>query len=389
MNDTVISSAPAATQTATRTTNATPDVRPTNPQASVAADGFKASLQKSLSASLAEAFPPANRPADVNGSGSEPSPESNTAAPESATSPAPADDAPNVATPAGETAETLPDAPESSDAANLTKALKAERAEKKRIRQELAQLKAQLKNGPTPETDTPETPERAAAGETAKRSPQEEVKHLTNVVGRIKGWLRTAQADPERVVAELKALNMPVTHESVNDWLATQLDTYGDQLMDAKVEERFAREVNGYQERNTRQTAEQAAAQWVPELENPDSPEAQRFAELQSKHPGLADDPLATALLAAAVLGFKAIEGKGKAAPATPAKPAANGAAMILPKRNGTPRPTVDGNAPVNGDVAVSAPTLLARYATSGSDGDKNAFKRVYGLGLLGRMVRK
>lgn len=388
MNDTVIASAPAATQTATRTpTNGTPDVRPTNPQASVAADGFKASLQKTLSASLAEAFPPVTRPAAPADSGTEPSPETPETAP--ATTPPPtAEDAPNVPTPAEDTAEP-PEAPEASDAANLTKALKAERAEKKRIRQELAQLKAQLKTAPAPEAAAPETPERATEG--AKRTPQDEVKHLTNVVGRIKGWLRTAQSDPERVVAELKALNMPVTHDSVQDWLSAQLDTYGDQLMDAKVEERFAREVNGYQERNTRQTAEQAAAQWVPELENPDSPEAQRFAELQSKHPGLADDPLATALLAAAVLGFKTIEGKGKSTtpPAAPARPAANGAAVILPKRNGTPRPAVDGAAPVNGDVSVSASQLLQRYATSGSDGDKSAFKRVYGLGLLGRMVRK
>lgn len=345
-------------------------------------------LKQTLSASLAKAFqttsPEASLPTEQGSSSTETdgltheTPETNLAP-----------TAPNVST-EGDDGDAAPAAPApNGDASNLSKALKAERAEKKALKAQLKALQEQLKAKPAEPDDAAETVRRPETPET-ETSPKQQVQHLTKVVGQIKTWLRTARTNPDAVVAELTRLNMPVTTETVEAWLEEQRDAYSDQLMDAKVEERFEREATGYQARNLKQTAEQAAAQWVPELADPDSPEAQRFAELQSRHPGLAEDPLATALLAAAVVGFKAIEGKAKpAASATPASKAATAAApVILPKRNGTPRPTTDGAAAPDGQATITPAQLLNRFAETRDEKDAAAFKRVYGMNLLGRMVR-
>lgn len=371
-----------------------------NPLPVASSTAMVAGLKNSLSASLAKAFPttsPEAAPPDEQGSSS-PDAAATTVSeipdPSDVSPTAETDAAPNVSTgdadaSTDETAEHGPDGVAGAPS-GLTRALKAERAEKKALKARLKALEAQLAT--RPEADATETAPARPATEPAQRTPQQEVQHLTQVVGRIKGWIRTARNNPDQVVAELSRLNMPVNAETVDTWLDEQLGQYGDQLMDAKVEERFQREAQGYQSRNIRQTAEQAAAQWVPELEDPESAEAQRFAELQSRHPGLAEDPLATALLAAAVVGFKHIEGKaGKPATNGTAAPRANGAAaaaVILPKRNGASKPTVDGAAAPSGEVTVTAPQLLNRFAQTRDDKDKAAFTRVYGLNLLNRMVR-
>lgn len=369
-----------------------------NPLPVASSTALVAGLKNSLSASLAKAFPttsPEAAPPDEQGSSS-PDAAATTVSeiPETSdASPTPdAADAPNVSTGDAEASaeDTADHGSDGAAPSGLTRALKAERAEKKALKAQLKALQAQLAN--RPEADAPEAAAARPTTEPAQRTPQQEVQHLTQVVGRIKGWIRTARNNPDQVVAELTRLNMPVNAETVDTWLDEQLGQYGDQLMDAKVEERFQREAQGYQSRNIKQTAEQAAAQWVPELEDPESAEAQRFAELQSRHPGLAEDPLATALLAAAVVGFKHIEGKaGKPATNGTAAPRANGAAaaaVILPKRNGASRPTVDGAAAPSGEVTVTAPQLLNRFAQTRDDKDKAAFTRVYGLNLLNRMVR-
>lgn len=282
-------------------------------------------------------------------------------------------------------------------AGDLNKALREARAENKK-------LKAQLKASQTPEgrAGAPRRPSDETEGDTTAGQPPvkpptqktaaQRVTDLQPIVANLRALERQAmRGDVEAVLRRLESVGVkpPVTEAAeLVDWLSEQHESYAEQLSSARIKAGIDAAVSEFRENGQRQASEAQASELLPELDNPESEQAQLFTQLKEFHPELANDPMGDSLIAHAVLGLLSKKGKKPAANGNGTAPS-NGNKLVLPARGVTPagRVTPGGlAAPRVEDTTVNGAQLLTRFNGTGKDEDKAAFKQVFGREMLSKI---